>query len=214
MRVPEPLPPEPVESAQIPEESIELNPEDENFHFRVQDVKVPRHEEEEVVANAPAAFPPHPFDEAIFQESNVMGPRYLPSPESIFTIPNANLEMSIDRLLGGRENWEQYNTQEFKAVIRQCVQKFVKGMQTSILNICLLWKQVLARKAKSNIGSIEILNPDNPEYTRTLALTNRMVRIPSGSDFLDIWVSSHNGNLQDKFISQEIWDLIVRQIQI
>ena len=112
-----------------------------------------------------------------------MGPRYLPSPESIVTIPNANLEMSIDRVLGGRDNWEQYNTEEFKSVIRQRVQKFVKGMQTSILNICLLWKQVLARKAKSNIGSIEILNPDNPESARKMALTNLMVRISSGSDF-------------------------------
>ena len=56
-------------------------------------------------------------------------------------------------------------------------------MQTSILDICLLWKQVLARKAKSNIGSIEILNPDNPESARKMALTNLMVRISSGSDF-------------------------------
>ena len=116
--MPEPLPPEPVELARIPEESIELNPEDENFHFQVQDVQVPRHEEEEVVAAAPAALSPDPLDEAGFQGSIAMGPRYLPSPESIVTIPNANLEMSIDRVLGGRENWEQYNTEEFKAVIR------------------------------------------------------------------------------------------------
>ena len=85
---------------QIPEESIELNPEDENFHFQVQGGQVLRHDddEEEVVAAAPASSTsPDPFDEAGFQGSIAMGPRYLPSPESIVTIPNANLEMSIDR---------------------------------------------------------------------------------------------------------------------
>ena len=35
-----------------------------------------------------------------------------------------------------------------------------------------------------------------------------MVVILAGVLNLDIWVSSHNGNLQDKVVSQEIWDLI------
>ena len=75
LRVPEPLPPEHVELARIPEESIELNPENENVHFQVQDVQVLRHEEEEeeVVASAPAALSPGPFDEARFQGSLAMG---------------------------------------------------------------------------------------------------------------------------------------------
>ena len=115
-----------------------------------------------------------------------MGPRYFPSPKSIITIPNANLAKSIDRVISnqmrlGRLDLEPFSTEEFKTVIRNRVSMFVKGMQTSILNICLLWKTVLSRKPKFNLGLIPIIEPTYPDIPRKNALLNLMAAISRGN---------------------------------
>ena len=133
MQIPEQLP---VEAA-IPNERTRAvdEPVAEIFHFQVENANEP--DDDQLVATR------DPFKSDLFNETNAMGSRYLPSPKSIITIPNANLAKSIERVISnqmrlGSLDLEPFSTEEFKTVIRNRVSMFVKGMQTSILNICLL----------------------------------------------------------------------------
>ena len=171
MQIPEELP---VEAA-VPDERTRVvdEPVAESFH-QVENANEP--DDDQLVATH------DPFKSDLFNETNAMGPRYLPSPKSIITILNANLAKSIERVIRnqmrlGRLELEPFSTEEFRTFIRNRVSMFVKGMQASILNICFLWKTVFSRKPKSNLGLIPIIESTYPDIPRKNALLNLMAAI-------------------------------------
>ena len=125
LQIPEQLP---VEAA-VPDEGTRAvdEPVAEIFHFQVESANAA--DDDQLVATR------DPFESDLFNETNAMAPRYLPSPKSIITIPNANLAKSIDRVIRnqmrlGTLELEPFSTEEFKTIIRNRVSMFVRGTVT------------------------------------------------------------------------------------